>query len=166
MEFEMASIYNSSEEIAGSSGYTNIRMYDLAHMTSEVEEDELLAEADGWDRWADAADGDRLALFSAVCFLTARTTSDFIGGKVTVESLMGAPQKVGRFSEWAVRGSITTKELKIRSRVALKSGSPIMRKSWEPLGEIFCVLLDKIMLKMYYAYVDKLYFLVIQRLMA
>ena len=54
--------------------------YDLAHMTSAVEVAELQEEQ--WVSWADASDGDALALFSAVCFFTARQFSDFQGGRV------------------------------------------------------------------------------------
>lgn len=74
MEWSMGEIYNSSEEIVASASYGDIRMFDVDHMTSDSEQEELMT-TDGWDAWRSASEGEWLSAFSAVCFLYARTIS-------------------------------------------------------------------------------------------
>ena len=52
-------------------------------MTSSQEEEDLLAEREGWSEWATPATdgGDKLMDFSAICFLFARGISNYLGNK-------------------------------------------------------------------------------------
>ncbi len=43
MEFKMAQVFNASEEIAASKGYGNIRMFKVAHATSDVPQEDVHA---------------------------------------------------------------------------------------------------------------------------
>ena len=79
MERRMNQIVNSDQEIADSIGFTNIRFYQLTHNTADTEQDDILG---GWDAWEDPTNQDKLAQFSAVCFLYAREISERIGSKV------------------------------------------------------------------------------------
>ena len=77
----MDSITNSDQEIADSVGYTNIRFYETYRNTADTEQEDLM-ENGGWTSWEDPTNQDKLAAFSAVCFLYAREISDRIGNKV------------------------------------------------------------------------------------
>ena len=80
MERSMDSIQNSTEEIAYSAAFTNIRMYKVKRMTSDTEQEDLMETE--WLKWTNSSDSDQLYHFSAVCHLFARSISEKIGMKV------------------------------------------------------------------------------------
>lgn len=82
MEWAMSKIFNSSQEIADSASFDNIRMYRVARMYSETEQDDLISEQ--WSSWADPSDAARLGEFSAVCFLFARAITQELANNTKV----------------------------------------------------------------------------------
>jgi sialate O-acetylesterase len=76
MEWSMSRIFNSTEEIAASAGYDQIRFMMTSHATSDGVEMADNKPALGWSRPADAA---ALGRMSAVCFLHARYVYDVTG---------------------------------------------------------------------------------------
>ena len=83
MYWKMGQIFNSSQEIEASAGFTNIRMFKLALMTSETAQDDLIKL--DWDSWSDSTDASRLSDFSAVCYLFARKISQELGMQSKVQ---------------------------------------------------------------------------------
>ena len=79
MVWPMYAMYNGTEEIANSSSYTNIRMYQANLNTSTNEEDDLIG--GGWGGWYTPDVTSKLRSFSAVCFLFARELTDKLGGE-------------------------------------------------------------------------------------
>ena len=69
MAFPMGKIFNCSLEIANSKGYNNIRMFKVDPEESGKEETDILR---GWEKWETPDNSEKLANFSAVCFLFAR----------------------------------------------------------------------------------------------
>ena len=74
MDREMSSIFNATEEVANSAGYTNIRMFAISEQKSNTEQDDLTG--DHWDGWYMPDNATILNTFSAVCFLFARSMTD------------------------------------------------------------------------------------------
>lgn len=85
MVIRMDQIENGFEEIQNSRNYTNIRMFQLGLFTSDKEEEDILG---GWDNWYSANATDKLAEFSAVCFLTARYLTDLMGDNQRVSGTL------------------------------------------------------------------------------
>ena len=81
MERKMIQIENADQEIADSAAFTNIRFYMISHNTADTEQDDVMANG-GWDSWEDPTNQNKLATFSAVCFLYAREISQREGNKV------------------------------------------------------------------------------------
>lgn len=75
MVFAMRQIFNSTEEIAASAQYTDIRFAVASRTYSEVEEEDLQLAVD----WADSADSASLSSMSAVCYLYARRVYQELG---------------------------------------------------------------------------------------
>jgi hypothetical protein len=76
MEMSMSKIFNSTEEIAASAGYDQIRFMRTSRATSDGEELEDNKPSLGWSRPANAAS---LGSMSAICFLHARYVYDITG---------------------------------------------------------------------------------------
>ena len=74
MHWTMSGIFNATEEVANSAGYTNIRMFAVDEQLSDMEEDDLIE--GHWDGWYTPDDSAKLKQFSAVCFLFARSMTD------------------------------------------------------------------------------------------
>merc|ERR1712156_136539 len=72
MGFTMNQIFNSTEELEASAGYTDIRFTVLKRVTSDVEMDDIEPQV----AWADPSESKYLQHMSAVCFLFARSTYD------------------------------------------------------------------------------------------
>ncbi len=81
MEFSMYEIFNATDEIANSAEFENIRFYLLDHNIAESPQEELMS--DSWGAWSNPTEADRLGVFSAVCFLTARYINEINGKKVS-----------------------------------------------------------------------------------
>ena len=81
----MDQIDNSETEILDSIGYTNIRFYMGLKRHSDTELGDLLNDG-GWESWEDPSNQEKLAEFSAVCFLYAREITQRIGNKVKQNS--------------------------------------------------------------------------------
>ena len=79
MVFPMGFIFNSSDEIAHSASYSNIRMYQANVASSLNEEEDLIG--GGWGGWYTPDETSKLRSFSAVCFLFARYLSDLLDGE-------------------------------------------------------------------------------------
>ena len=77
MEWTMNQILNSSYEIEQSAQFTNIKMYQLNHGASSLEEEDITF--GGWDGWYDPENSTQLGSFSAVCFLYAREMTKILG---------------------------------------------------------------------------------------
>ena len=77
MEWPMANIFNSLDEISKMAEYPNIRMYKLPWMTSKTPENDLLQE--DFTVWAKSNETNYVSPFSAVCLLTARYMADTLG---------------------------------------------------------------------------------------
>ena len=75
MHMGMQNIFNATEEVANSAGYTNIRMF-TANMQDSSEEQDDLIEGARWDSWDTPDLASRLNPFSAVCFLFARSMTN------------------------------------------------------------------------------------------
>jgi sialate O-acetylesterase len=102
MEWSMGGIFNATEEIAASAEYTNIRMYNIASMTSDTEQEDLINLS--WDSWSDPSNTGRLSGFSAVCFLFARSISDRIGKRPF--GLIGSNWGGTRIEPWMTPDSL------------------------------------------------------------
>jgi len=82
MEMTMSEAFHAEEEIAASTSYDNIRMFNVERMMAREEAPEL-AQQKWQDGWASASRSDRVADFSAVCLFFARTIIDSgVGPKV------------------------------------------------------------------------------------
>jgi len=71
MQFSMKQIFNSTEELEASVGYTDIRFTVLKRVTSDVEQEDVEPQ----NAWADPS-SKYLQYMSAVCFLFARSIYD------------------------------------------------------------------------------------------
>jgi len=72
MVFTMNQIFNSTEEMEASVGYTDIRFTVLKRVASDVEQEDIEPQV----AWADPSDSRYLKSMSAVCFLFARSIYD------------------------------------------------------------------------------------------
>merc|ERR1711962_1254696 len=70
--FQMKQIFNSTEEMEASVGYTDIRFTVLKRVTSDVEQEDIEPQV----AWSDPSDPRYLRSMSAVCFLFARKLYD------------------------------------------------------------------------------------------
>ena len=107
MEWKMASIFNSTEEIAASADYTNIRMYHVGRATADTPQDDINAPED-WDGWYSAADSEKLTYFSAICFLYARYMTDQLGDSNKVFGLIESDWGGTRIEPWMSPESLET----------------------------------------------------------
>ena len=92
----MDQITNAEEEIAASIDFTNIRFYRALKRSADEEQDDLVNNG-GWERWEDPTNQEKLAEFSAVCFLYAREITQRIGNKVIMKK-----QEASYFAVWKV----------------------------------------------------------------
>ncbi|TRY75144.1 hypothetical protein TCAL_15684, partial [Tigriopus californicus] len=103
MELKMNQIENADEEILNSAKYSNIRIYQLAHHTSEQEENDIFQ---GWDEWYTPDESSKLSSFSAVCFLTARYLTDLMGDNKRVFGLIEASWGGTRVEAWSSQDAL------------------------------------------------------------
>ena len=96
MERRMDQITNAEEEIAASIDFTNIRFYRALKRSADEEQDDLINNG-GWERWEDSTNQEKLAEFSAVCFLYAREITQRIGNKVIMKK-----REASYFAVWKV----------------------------------------------------------------
>ncbi len=87
MEWTMGKIFNATEEIARMADYPNVRMFRLAHKTSDTPQDDIMDESPG--DWSKTDDANAVSAFSAVCLLTATYMADALG-KDTVSFINNA----------------------------------------------------------------------------